>query len=854
MRKIFIDLLVMILVSALAPASFAQGPQRQQPQEAATPANPLSSKNIRSVTGIGKVYGDGMKLKAAAIEMTEPVVSRKLKVSDFDIDVSGNTLYASGKVTRIYANTEPSIADGGKDGNFVIVEFDTEEWLPVSEQTPERRMLEANRAGRRPPQRKQEDTPADFKADVSFRGNPPAHPSIMLSNRHGGQGYALAVRQASPVKAVSGKMLASDSQWVDNEKNITLVIDGFAKPDFHDDKSGSTMKFDLFVPYGYDEGKAYPLVVYLHDEYACWNRHDEPLTTGLGAAVWASSEWQAGNPCFVLVPIYHRTFLTTSDLHEASLDVTVNLIDKVCAEFSIDRDRLYLVGQGVSAGAAMALEEQYPSTFAGAVCLSGAWNEAKSYETLKGENLLFIATEGDVDGVSAIESCLEKLGGTGGNISYWKSKASDVVPASVEPTALNCRAYTWRRAYDNDAIGRWLFAQRRPSPAVVRRRGAQVKPLTINANGTVTIRYQAPSSVKEVLLSGDMLPMTVSHDERWGDHEVFEPVKMSKAIGGWWEYTTGKLSPDMYKYSFIVDGVKTVDMNNLYVIRGSRSDNANYFIINSGESADFITQDVAHGSVTARWYHSGHFAQDRRMLVYTPAGYEHSGSDYPVLYLLHGSSEDETAWLTQGRFVEIMDNLIAQGRCKPMIVVAPDGGLETQAGYYALNFDSSNQPHMDDVQVRSRGKKDFDYYEYERTFPEIISFIDGEYRTIAAKQGRAVCGVSMGGRNSMNVSRINRNTFDYVGLFSPALEPENHFPLKKYDDEIISSLRTQAQDGVSLYWIGVGNHDIQWQNSVPFRAILDEVGMKYVFYPTGGAHTYNNWRRYLIQFATQIFQ
>ena len=279
------------MVAASAPAAQAQG---QGGRQAEVQANPLSSGNIRSVTGIGKVYGDGLKLSAVAIEMSEPVFSKKLHASDFDIDVAGNTLYASGNVTRIYANTEASMADKGTNGSYVIVEFATDEWLPVSEQTPERRMLEAGRAGRRPPQRKQEDKPADFKADVSFRGNPPAHPSIMLSNRHGGQGFAVAVRQAAPIKAVSGKLLAAENQWVDNEKNISLVLDGFAKPDFHDDKSGSTMKFDLFVPYGYKEDESYPLVVYLHDEYACWNRHDEPLTTGLGAAVWASPSYWCG--------------------------------------------------------------------------------------------------------------------------------------------------------------------------------------------------------------------------------------------------------------------------------------------------------------------------------------------------------------------------------------------------------------------------------------------------------------------------------------------------------------------------------------------------------------------------------
>lgn len=387
------------------------------------------------------------------------------------------------------------------------------------------------------------------------------------------------------------------------------------------------------------------------------------------------------------------------------------------------------------------------------------------------------------------------------------------------------------------------------------RGGKPVAPLTINNDQSVTVRYQAPASVKEVKICGDFLPFKVVSTEKWGDREEFTPIVMTKNAGGVWEYTSAALKPDLYKYWFEVDGVKTIDINNLYVMRGGRSDNANFFIINSGVSANYITQQVPHGTVSARWYYSPYFKKDRRMFVYTPAGYEQQPTQrYPVLYIFHGSSEEESSWLTQGRMVEIMDNLIAQGLCKPMIVVAPNGDLDSQASYYTMNFDSSNQPHMCDVQNRSRGKENFDYYEYEHSFKDVINFVDGNYRTIPTKQGRAVCGVSMGGRNAMNVSRIQRNTFDYVGLFSPALEPEIHFPNKGYDQEIIESLRQQAQDGVKLYWIGVGQHDLQWKTNVPFRKILDEVGMKYVFNPSDGAHTYNNWRVYLTKFVPQLFK
>ena len=443
--------------------TFAQSSKQGQSQgkEQEEPVHPLSAGPILSVTGIGKVFGDGLKLAAAVIELTDPVQNCRLTTGDFAVKTEGHNYYASGKVTRIYANTSPQMAENGTDGRYVIVEFDTSGWLPASGQTPEKRMLEANRNGRRPPQHKQEDKKQDFLADVSFRGNPPAHPSIMLSKRHGGQGFDIAVKQLKALKTIEGKSLKPTKEWVDNEKNVSMIIDGFAKPDFHDEKTGSTMKFDLFVPYNYDAGKKYPLVIFLHDEYACWNRHDEPLTTGLGAVIWASPEQQALHNCFVLAPVYHRTLLTTNDLHEASLDVTVNLIEKVRETFNIDADRLYLIGQGVSGGAAMALQEAYPGTFAAALCLSGAWNHAQSYDALKQENILFVATEGDTIGTKAIDTCLKNLGGTSLHIQYRKQKAKDVLPAGIANTPLNCRVFTWRKAYDDATLGEWLFRQRR---------------------------------------------------------------------------------------------------------------------------------------------------------------------------------------------------------------------------------------------------------------------------------------------------------------------------------------------------------------------------------------------------------
>lgn len=447
MKLTFIGLLLLA-----APAVWAQDRDVEP--------NPVSAGHICSVTGIGSVYSDGLRLSAVVVELDHDVDGSTLEANDFSIDLTGNTLPASGVVTRVYTNTIASMAASGSIGRYVILEMSVDGWLPVSGETPETRAPERN--GRpRPEGRNQPRPQTDFLKDVSLRGNPDAHPSIRLSNRHGGQGFTFAVRQERPLTAVDGSVLEPSGVFVDNEKDITLVLDDFAKPDFHNEQTGITSKFNLFVPFGYDPEKEYPLVVFLHDEYSCWNRHDEPLISGKGASIWAEPQMQARQEAFVLVPVFKRTCLTSMDMHELGLDETISLIQKVCTTFSIDASRMYLVGQGANAAAALLMMDACPSAFAAAACIGGAWTDARSFEALKGENLLFVATEGDTEGVNEVESCLEKLGGVSGNILYRKLAAEKVVPEDFEKNPLNCRVFTLRRAYEDGFVVEWLYRQRR---------------------------------------------------------------------------------------------------------------------------------------------------------------------------------------------------------------------------------------------------------------------------------------------------------------------------------------------------------------------------------------------------------
>jgi len=355
----------------------------------------------------------------------------------------------------------------------------------------------------------------------------------------------------------------------------------------------------------------------------------------------------------------------------------------------------------------------------------------------------------------------------------------------------------------------------------------------IKADNTVTFRFHAPDA-KEVKISGDWLPV-----KDW----VPGSVAMTKDDKGIWSYTTPTLPSDLYGYSFLVDGLKTTDPNNVYLIRDVASV-TNVFILNGDKGDLYKVNKVPHGTVARRWYNSPGNGMERRMTIYTPAGYETSKTKYPVLYLLHGMGGDEEAWIALGRSSQILDNLIAQGKAKPMIVVMTNGNVSQEAapgestlGMYKPTFQLPNT--MD-------GK-------FEETFTDVIKFIEGNYRVKAEKSGRAIAGLSMGGYHSLHISRYYPNTFDYVGLFSAAIMADAKVTSKVYEN-FDGTLKTQMKNGYKLYWIGIGKADFLYKNVTEYRAKLDGIGMKYTYRESEGGHTWTNWRVYLSEFAPLLFK
>jgi enterochelin esterase family protein len=235
--------------------------------------------------------------------------------------------------------------------------------------------------------------------------------------------------------------------------------------------------------------------------------------------------------------------------------------------------------------------------------------------------------------------------------------------------------------------------------------------------------------------------------------------------------------------------------------------------------------------------------------VYLPEGYATSKDDYPVLYLLHGSGDDEAGWLTKGKAKAILDSLMINELCKPMIVVMPNGYLEQTGKYYVpesrLWMESS----------------------FEENFSQLMAWTEAHYRTINDKQHRAIAGLSMGGFHTMHTAALLNQSFDYVGIFSALYVPHTKQP---HSERIIemsalalsdkpaynqteSLLAQQFANPPQLYWIACGVDDFLYEDNVIYRKYLDEKQYPYEYHESAGGHSWQNWMDYLTIFAQRLF-
>ena len=340
-------------------------------------------------------------------------------------------------------------------------------------------------------------------------------------------------------------------------------------------------------------------------------------------------------------------------------------------------------------------------------------------------------------------------------------------------------------------------------------------------DGKVTFRLSADYATR-VQISGN-----------WMANPYGGAEDMKKVQDGIWEYTMDAPEPEIYTYNFVVDGVAVNDPRNNQVQRdGNRY--LNMLFVPGERSENYYESEVQNGTLTYRWYDSPSLGIRRRMAVYTPYGYENNPKQkYPVLYLLHGGGGDEEAWPSMGRAVQILDNLIAKGLAKPMIVVMPNGNANQRAAQTLKLPNDGKAQGVQNAYVNSLVK-------------EIVPFIDKEYRTIAKADGRAIAGLSMGGGHTTAATLNYPGVFSYICPLSCGI---------RETPELDSQLQGIKKAGYKLYWIGVGKDDTGAYNG---SKVLDEHltknGMPHTLYVSNDAHVWKNWRLYLNTFARLLFK
>ena len=365
--------------------------------------------------------------------------------------------------------------------------------------------------------------------------------------------------------------------------------------------------------------------------------------------------------------------------------------------------------------------------------------------------------------------------------------------------------------------------------------------MTINAQGYFAPPVQSPEISKDGAVTFKLKAAKADTVRLIIDTRV--DTLMKHTAGETWSITLRDLEPDLYMYYYTVDGMKVLDPENAQVLRDVKSV-MNTFVLDPNGDCPVAVHDVPHGKVEAVWYDSPTLNAKRRMMVYLPPGYELSRQKYPVFYLLHGTGGDETVWLEQGHAAQVLDNLIAEGKAEPMIVVMPNGHTDTPAAP-GMGPDNNGQPTF--------AHKQWMEGTFEQSFNDIVNWVDNNYRTRAAKRYRAIAGLSMGGYHALYISANQPDDFAYVGLFSAAIGRMDQGKSKVYDD-LEAKLKAQFKQRPRLYWMGIGKDDFLYKDNAAFRQMLDKNRLRYTYHESGAGHEWANWRDYLVIFTQLLFK
>ncbi|MCX5645184.1 MAG: alpha/beta hydrolase-fold protein [Phycisphaerae bacterium] len=370
------------------------------------------------------------------------------------------------------------------------------------------------------------------------------------------------------------------------------------------------------------------------------------------------------------------------------------------------------------------------------------------------------------------------------------------------------------------------------APRVRGPQGPQVVSPEVAADRRVTFRILAPKA-QAVRLAGGDIP------------GVGQGAEMTKSSEGVWEATLGPIGPGAYRYNFNVDGVSVIDPRSPSVSES----NTNVWSLVYVPGADFMdTKDVPHGAVAAVTYYSTSLKRFRRMHVYTPPGYELGEGKYPVFYLLHGAFDCDDSWTSVGRAGFILDNLIAAGKAKPMVVVMPAG--HTSPFMFRAPSSGSSRPPTDEF------ISDF--------LNDIMPYAEKHYRVYSDRQHRAIAGLSMGGGHTLNIGIPHLDQFAYLGVFSSgvfgitgpgrrgATGAASGPSWEEQHKEVLDNAELKKR--LKLVWFATGKEDFLVATSRATVEMLKKHGFEVVYQETDGAHTWINWRNYLNEFAPQLFQ
>jgi enterochelin esterase family protein len=341
----------------------------------------------------------------------------------------------------------------------------------------------------------------------------------------------------------------------------------------------------------------------------------------------------------------------------------------------------------------------------------------------------------------------------------------------------------------------------------------------VHSDGSVTFRFRAPNAVDVKLAL-----------------EGTEPAPMQKDNQGIWTATTSPLAPDFYGYSFVADGVRLIDPENPLLTPNLLA-TGNAVHVPGPLSLPWELNDVPHGEIHHHFYKSKVAEDDRDYYVYTPGGYDPVATKtYPVLYLLHGFSDDASGWTAVGHANVILDNLIARGEAKPMIVVMP-------LGYGTRDFVRLGWNAWSHTELRDRNFENF----REALLTEVMPRVEGEYRITKDRNARAIAGLSMGGSESLLTGLNNLDKFRWVGAFSSGGIPEDF-------QKDFPSLDAKANQQLRLLWIACGTEDHLITVNRNLRNWLKARGVNETEIETPGMHTWMVWRRNLAEFAGLLFR